>query len=327
MFSNIEIGEIREISENARRQYVDAVTTFEALEAAQHQAEQVRGNMFWKETPSGNYLIKTSLNNAQECLGPKAADTEAIFHHFMQSKSTFEVQISTLQKNLKTHQRLNRALQVGRCPQILVNILRTLRKANLAQHFVVLGAHALYAYEAAAGIRFESGALAKLDEDMLLDNRHHLTILAQMEGCHISLQGLLKKIDPSFKLRDNQQYTAVNNKGFEVSLIKNEADNPYQPQPAGNSLRITAATPDFLALRQNHPSALLNAPPFSCVIVSANGHMERMRTISPIAFGAFKRWVATQADRDPMKRSHDLQEANMIDQMVRDYLPNLVLPT
>jgi hypothetical protein len=35
----------------------------------------------------------------------------------------------------------------------IVSLLQTLEEAGLGQHFTVVGTHALYAYEAAAGVR------------------------------------------------------------------------------------------------------------------------------------------------------------------------------
>jgi hypothetical protein len=43
------------------------------------------------------------------------------------------------------HQRLNRALFVGRTPQIVVELLNQITKDNIAEHFIVVGTHALYA--------------------------------------------------------------------------------------------------------------------------------------------------------------------------------------
>ncbi|RDK06140.1 hypothetical protein DN412_33125 [Cupriavidus lacunae] len=40
----------------------------------------------------------------------------------------------------------------ARGPDILVAILHATTRLNIAEHFIVIGTHSLYAYEAAAGV-------------------------------------------------------------------------------------------------------------------------------------------------------------------------------
>jgi hypothetical protein len=56
-------------------------------------------------------------------------------------------------------------------------ILRRLDEAGLmGRHLFVVGTHALYAYEAAAGITFESGLTATTDVDLRSDARRRLSL-------------------------------------------------------------------------------------------------------------------------------------------------------
>lgn len=48
-----------------------------------------------------------------------------------------------------------------------------------------------------------------------------------------------------------------------------------------------------------------------------------MTTIAPIPFAKFKRWLAAQPTRDPMKRSRDTLQADVVEQIVAEYLPHL----
>ena len=121
------------------RQYIDALSTFSAWEAATAKAALVCGGMFWKKNGSGSYLIRTNLDNSQKSLGPRAPETEAIFERFTTHKAQLTERVANLKEVLAMHQRLNRALHVGRSPQILVDILRALDKAGVAPHFQVVG--------------------------------------------------------------------------------------------------------------------------------------------------------------------------------------------
>lgn len=145
----------QDIGDDARRQYIDARAAFEALEAAQTQAAAVRGGMYWKTVNGRDYLIRTSAGNAQKSLGLRTAETEAIQASFAARKMEAETRVKDLRATVQRHQRLNRALYVGRVPAVVVDILNMLHDQGVAEHFTVVGTHAVYAYEAAAGVRVE----------------------------------------------------------------------------------------------------------------------------------------------------------------------------
>lgn len=215
---------------------------------------------------------------------------------------------------------MNRALFVGRAPRILIDILNRLSKEGLSEYFTIVGTHALYAYEAAAGVGFgEEAALATQDIDLLLDTRKRLSFVTQMANMGTSMLNLIQKVDSTFKIRDDQKFTAVNSKGFEVDIIRREPKDG-DPHP----LRLTDEGDDeFYAVPARNAGLLLDGPRFSAMIASATGHMARMNTISPIAFVRFKRWMAEQPDRDPMKRQRDILQANMVEELISEYLPHL----
>jgi len=308
-----------DIGNDARRQYIDAQSAFSAWEDARRSAAEVRGGMYWKRQGKSEYLIRTSVKNAQKSLGPRSPETEAIHSKFTERKATAESRVSELGTELIRQQRMNRALHVGRAPQLLVDILAELARSDLSEHFIVVGTHALYGYEAAAGVRFESAdALATRDVDLLWDTRKRVRFVMQMNVLGASMLGFLKKVDPTFKLRRDQRYTAVNSKGFEVDVIRRPpvADDPHP-------LRMTDDEGDFWAVYARRADTLLNAPVFTSVIVSPSGHMAKMRTVSPATFIDFKRWMARQADRDALKAPRDSLQADLVEQLVAEYLPHL----
>ena len=312
--------EISNVSDDARRQFIDAQSTFVAWEAARKVAKEVRGGMYWKSQAGTDYLIRTSPQNAQKSLGPRSAENEAIYEKFTARKALAEGRVAALAEMLVRHQRMNRALFVGRAPTILVNILNALAKADIADHFTVVGTHALYAYEAAAGIRFDQpDAMATRDVDLLWDTRKRISFITHMKLLGSSLLGLLKKLDPSFEIMPDQRYTAVNASGFEVDIIRRMAgDNDPHP------LKVTDNDDEFWAVQAQNAGTLLSAPPFSTMIVSPSGHMARMNTVSPVAFAKFKRWLAIQPNRDTLKRTRDELQASLIEHVVGEYFPQLM---
>ena len=77
-----------EINASAARQYIDAVSVFEALEEAQIEAAQVRGGMYWHAgpptAPDARYLVRTTPAGAETSLGARKPETEAIYARFTQ---------------------------------------------------------------------------------------------------------------------------------------------------------------------------------------------------------------------------------------------------
>jgi hypothetical protein len=298
---------------------MDALSTFTEWERSVKESAEVRGGMYWKPQGKTDYLIRTSPSNSQKSLGPRSPETESIYGKFTERKASSEQRVKNLAAQLGVHKRLNRALFVGRAPQVLVDILAMMNRAGIAEHFTVVGTHALYAYEAAAGVRIESGdVLATKDIDLLWDTRKRIQFSTTMGAAGSSMLGLLRKVDPTFRLRRDQLYTAVNDKGFEVDIIRRETAEG-DPHP----LRITDAEDDFWVTQAERAAELLNAPRFSAMIVAPSGDMARMTTISPIAFAKFKRWLAAQPTRDPMKRSRDTLQAEVVEQLTAEYLPHI----
>ena len=309
-----------ELDDSARRQYVNARGTFTALEQAVAEAAKVRGGMHWKKR-SGNspteYLIRTSDNakRSETSLGPRSDETERVYDDFVTRKDAVNARLASLKSALVKQERLNKALFVGQTPLIVVKILNRLAQAGLSQHFRVVGAHALYAYEAAAGIHFNQDALATQDIDLLWDIGRRIafaTALARTDG---SMIGVLRQVDKTFVLRDDQRYTAVNGDGFEVDIIRREQTGD-DPRP----LRLSEEEDDFWVAQAPRAKELVDAPAFSSIVVASNGAMARMNTIEPGVFVHSKRWMSEIKTREAIKRRRDALQADVVEEISRDYL-------
>jgi hypothetical protein len=113
-------------------------------------------------------------------------------------------------------------LKAGRTPSIVVSLLQTLEDARLGQHFTVVGTHALYAYETAAGVRIVQGALATQDVDLLWDARKRVRFITDLGRLDLSMLGVLQRADASFQRKEGQNETAINAKGFEVDFLRRQ---------------------------------------------------------------------------------------------------------
>lgn len=309
-----------ETSATIARQYIDAVSVFEALEEAQVEAAQVRGGMYWHagpaSSPDAKYLVRTTPAGAETSLGSRTPENIAIYDRFTQRKRESAERLSGLKAALDQHQRLNRALRVGRVDPLVVSLLARLASTQLSPHFRVVGTHALYAYEATAGVRLSADTLATRDIDLLWDTRKRIAFTTQLARVSSSMLGVLKKVDSSFRMRQSQKYTAVNKDGFEVDIIRRERSGD-DPHP----IKLSNEDKDFWVAQAHRANVLLDAPGFSAVVVATNGSMARMNTVHPSTFVAFKRWLANQPGREALKRRRDALQAEAVQALLDQYLP------
>lgn len=274
--------------------------------------------MYWKRAGKTDYLIRISTKHTQKSLGPRTAETEAIYTQFFAKKTAAEEREAALRETIQHHQRLNRALHVGRAPTILVDILNVISTAGLSDCFTVVGTHALYAFEMAAGVRImDSSAMETRDVDLLWHAKTR-SVRQRHKIARVFYGGFVAQGGPTFAIRHDQKYTATNSKGFEVDIIRREIEGD-DPHP----VRLSEAEDGFGVTQAGNAGVLLSAPRFSSVIVSASGRMARMDTISPVVFSRFKRWLSEQPDRDPLKKLRDLRQAEVVDALVDEYLPHL----
>ena len=182
----------------------------------------------------------------------------------------------------------------------------------------MVGTHALYAYEATAGVFFNDAAVATRDIDLLWNVRNHLAFATALTRVDSSMLGALKKVDPTFRIRNSQKYTAVNKDGFEVDIIRRPKQDK-DPHP----VKLSEADDDFWVAQAPRAHLLQDSPSFSAVIVATDGTMARMNTLNPASFIQFKEWLSTLPERDALKRRRDSLQARAVEYVVKEYLPHL----
>lgn len=307
-----------DLTDLQKKQYIDAESVFMALRDAEKAAQAVRGSMLWRDVHGKTYLVRTNADNSQKSLGPRSADTEAVYDKFMARKKLSSERTAGLRQALQLHQKLNRAHRVGRTPEIVVKILNQLHKAGIGDHFMTVGTHAMFAYESAAGVRFVDEATTTQDIDLLMDTQKHLLLASTLQGQGETLLSTLQKVDPTFDLRDDQLYTAVNAAGFEVDVIRRMAQGD-DPHP----LQVTASERDFWAVQVGNGAQMASAERFSQMVVSASGHMALMGTLHPAAFGRLKQALSRNPSRDPLKKSRDALQAKAVAELLDEVMAHL----
>lgn len=305
------------LTEAQTRQYIDAEAAWRALEEARLAAAEVRGSMMWRTQNGRRYLVRVAATGAQTSLGPHSPENEQIYERFMTRKTAVEARQKQLRETVQQHIRINRALRIGRVPNVVVDTLNALATAGLQHHFLTVGTHALYAYETACGVRVQTEATATQDIDLLLDTRKYLKFATTMQRLDTSLLGIFQKVDKTFVLRDDQKYTAVNASGFEIDVVRRAAQSRAGIDP--HPLRVSAFEEDFWAVQVASGQALLDGGRFTQMVVATNGSMATMHAPSPESFVRIKTALSQRHDRDPLKSRKDLLQAQVVQQLLDEH--------
>jgi hypothetical protein len=319
----VEMIEFQELNSDQRREAVNTRQRYAAYREAQDRAKGYRGSMVWSQIGGHEYLVRSLYDKSgvrrQTSLGPRSPETEAIKRDYERGRSEAQARLEDLQGAVARQTAVNRALGLGRVPLIGAKIIRALDQAGmLGSGIRVLGTNAIYAYEAAAGVRIDPGLTTTEDIDLLFDARGGLTFEASDEVSHPSLLHLLRKIDRSFT-RSKETFRAVNSNGYLVDLIKPLHSPPW----ASEHERIGPDAQDLLAVEIEGLDWHESAPSFEAVTIDERGEPCRIVTTDPRVWTAHKLWLSKRQDREPLRRRRDEAQAQVIGRLVAEYMPHL----
>ena len=314
-----------ELDNESRRRLIDVQQRATALRDAAHALNhRFNGHMAWKRRANQDYLYRR-IGRIEKSLGPRSPETEAIHSAFTGGKNELEQRQSGLHKSLEAMARVNRALGLGRVPNLMARILRRLDDARvLGEQVCVVGTNALFAYEAHVGIRFETSILATDDISLALDSRRNLTLTAK--ELPDGLLSLLKKVDRSFAPLGTDHFRAINDAGIMVDLITPEPKNPMTIRPnrlrgLGGSMSMPAGS-DLLATEVPRLEMIVDAPRFSSIAVSEDGLPVWISAADPRWWAAHKLWLSSEQSREPIKRQRDRDQARAAAEMLAKTWPD-----
>ncbi len=158
----------KDIALESKRIYIDSVQSYEVFLDAERDWLKHAGSMKWKRVNDHDYLVRQSTKGAQKSLGSRSSATEAIFQAFIHDKARAEQCFIDAKERIDERASFNRAAHLNRVPWMAGQIARKLaQKTHLASKTVIIGTNAIYAYEAIAGIRVDSGIVSTMDLDIL----------------------------------------------------------------------------------------------------------------------------------------------------------------
>jgi hypothetical protein len=315
--------EFQELNNDQRREAVNTQQRYSAYREAKTRLDAYRGSMVWNRIRGREYLVRSSYDKAgirrQSSIGVRSPETEHTKLVYEQGRREAERRFKDIKAVMGRQTAINRALGLGRVPLVGAKIIRALDNTGmLGSGIRVLGTNAIYAYEAAAGVRIDPGLTTTEDIDLLFDSRGGLTFVATEDVSERSLLRVLQKVDRSFQ-KASQTFRAVNQDGYLVDLIK-----PMRTPPWVGDHEMVGADPDDLAAAEIegltwHESA----PPFESIAIDEKGEPLRIVATDPRVWAAHKLWLSKRKDRNAIKRSRDEAQALVIGHLVAKYLPHL----
>ena len=312
-----------ELNPDQRREAINTRQRFNDWRDALARHQACRGSMVWAQTKGHDYLLRSAYDKQgqrrQTSLGPRSPGTERIKAEFSRAREEAAERLAGLKPVMARQAAVNRALGLGRVPLLGARILRALEEHGLLGTGIrVVGANAIYAYEAAAGVHIDSGLTTTEDVDLLLDSRGGLAFSVTEETPDASLLKILQRVDKSF-IRSGQEFRAVNRDGYLVDLIKPLPNPPWKVESAcigDDPADLGAIEIEGLAWHES-------APAFEATAIDERGEPLRMVASDPRVFAAHKFWLSKRTDREPIERLRDGDQARAIGALVAGWLPHL----
>ncbi|NTJ44237.1 hypothetical protein G6L28_16680 [Agrobacterium larrymoorei] len=308
--------EINMLNGDDIRTFVDVRQRYEALlQLQQHHWHSFRGTMRYGERSGKQYLLRR-IDKSDRSLGVRTEQTDKLLEKFQTEKAVIDSRIAGLKAEIEARAPLMVARGVGRLPSVPARIIRRLDAARwLGEGVVVVGTNALFAYEALAGVRIASDALATEDVDLLRDARRKISLTANGVS-ERGLVGLLQDVDSSFAAVRQGSFRAINRSGFMVDLIEPLSKSPFQQAISG----VSNHEDDLVSVAIEGMSWLVSAPKTEAILLDETGLPLRMVTIDPRVYALHKLWLSEKEDRDPIKRHRDEQQSSIVAQIAQNHL-------
>ncbi|RJR44567.1 MAG: hypothetical protein C4567_04320 [Deltaproteobacteria bacterium] len=300
---------LTEFTPGQHHTYRATAEIYRAYLQAGSRSRAFKGGMHWKKIRGKDYLYRyrDRLGHG-ESLGPRSENTERLFESFSRERREAFALLTRAGLRLKEQMRYCRAARIQRVPQTAARILRRLEEHPSGQDLLVIGAAAVYAYEAAAGVFLDFDA----SPDLPAASRR-LTLAGEMPW--EELLKLLKRTDRSFTPLADGECRAANRNGFLVQLLKPGIKRPGKPK----TVTLPGAQ-EPLPLEAGNLQYLLASARASQVVIGADGSPATMAVPDALAFALNKFWRSRQEDRDEARRRWDFLQAMAVADLVLRYL-------
>ncbi|KZY34649.1 MULTISPECIES: GSU2403 family nucleotidyltransferase fold protein [unclassified Oleiphilus] len=304
------------VSNQQAKVIVDARQSFEAWKRDDAWKSEFTGSMHWKVIKGKQYLYRGYTGGKNISLGARNAETEELKAKFEGDENAALSREKLSLQQVKIHAAFLRAVSLNRFPVAGAKVIRALQKQSIPHK--IIETNAMYAYEIAGGVLFNSDHLATQDIDVLFDSRQCLKVVSSLDQG--SLLGLLQKTDKSFQpLSDSpREFAAVNAQQYRVDFI-----TQGKPQMQASEFESLLDDSDLLPVEIDSLKWVLSAPTFEQIVFDSKGMPVRLNAIDPRAFVLHKWYVSKQPDRDRVKAVRDESQARSVASLLRSQLTHL----
>lgn len=303
------------------RERIDMAQLWEAwIETDDVRRHSFRGSIDW-EVRGGREYLYSRKRGVVKSLGPRSPETEQTHTAFHQGREANKARLSNLSVEMDRQAAVLRSLNAGRLPVMAARTLRAFRTHDKAAMIRVIGTNSLYAYEALAGVVFNSESTATGDVDILVDDRNRLRLLTDAEE-QIGLTRLVQQeVDRTFQSRGTMDFRLTNDRGYMIEFVRPEPTPVHRVMPGAEPLENGDIRPAPIVGLQ----WLVNAPVVEVIVLDERGFPAPMRCPDPRYWAVHKLWLSTRPDRDSQKKLRDRQQADVMLRLIEEKLPQFPL--
>jgi hypothetical protein len=303
----------REFTDNQQRTLESAVAAYQAYLEAVRARRPFAGGMHWKKIRGRDYLYQYRDRAGHgSSLGPRSPDTERLLEDFRRRRQANAAELDTRRQQVAEAARFCRAALIHRVPDPVVRVLRHLAPGDPGgTPLLVIDAHALHAFEFAAGVFIATPREAPFWSGAA----RGLTLAARALMPPESFLRRLRRADRSYEALPGPGLAAFNRHGFQVWCLG--------PPPARGGRRLGGRQAPGLTVpaELGDLAALLAAPPFSQVVIGRGGDPVAMAAPDPRALALHLLWRSLQEDCEPGTRDGDRIRAAALAELILRYLP------
>lgn len=298
-------SQIAPFSDEQLRVSINLRQEYEVWIDAERQLARLPYGMAWKTSAGRDYLYEVlDRQNNGRSLGPRSAETEARYDEYRETRAALRERRDRSREVAWRSALVWRALRLPMAASEAAEILREADlRGMLGAQLLLIGTNAVMAYALEAGGLIRGLSAETRDFDMAWSAQE------PMEAMRPVLD-MLKAVDSTYTPNAERAFQARNSKAYEFELLA-------APSTIGTMSKRDAPRPIPLPEQE----WLLLGRPVTAVVAARDGTPARMVVPDPRWFSLHKLWLSRQTKRDPLKRTKDAQQGEVILRAVREAMP------
>lgn len=299
------------LTDEQLRALTNAAQLYETWKDVGAQLSRLPGGMYWRVINSKEYLYQYAPGPAGQqarSLGPRSAQNEHLHREFEQKKADLEERQAGIAARIEEFAPAWRALRLPAIDRTAGRILRAFDQVGLiGTGVLVVGTHALKAYEIESATAFAAGMDATEDLDFTLVVRG-----GELDAdTPRRLLLALKQVDRTFIVSPSAPRMVVNKRGYRIDLL-------VDALVARKASSVMPWKPESLEGQE----WLLRGNPVHAVAIDFDGWPVAVAAPDPRYFALHKLWLSRRPGRPGPKRVKDERQGRALLDTIDRYLPH-----